>query len=45
MNLWSYDLNNGSRKQLTYYTDFDIQFPASGPADTYMMKAKLYSFV
>ncbi|MBK8712760.1 MAG: PD40 domain-containing protein [Niastella sp.] len=33
MNLWSYDLNNGSRKQLTYYTDFDIQFPASGPAD------------
>lgn len=33
MNLWRYNISNGSRQQLTSYTDFDIQFPASGPGD------------
>lgn len=33
MNLWSYDVASGKRKQLTQYKDFDIQFPAAGPSD------------
>lgn len=33
MNLWSYDVASGNRKQLTHYKDFDIQFPAAGPSD------------
>lgn len=32
-NLWSLDLGNDRFKQLTFFKDFDVQFPSIGPSD------------
>ncbi len=31
LNIWSYDTTNGSRKQITKFTEFDIKWPSNGP--------------
>ena len=32
-NIWAHDLATGSVRQVTFFTDFDIHFPAIGPDD------------
>jgi len=32
-NIWAYDLDSQSYRQVTDFTDFDIHFPAIGPSD------------
>lgn len=32
-NIWAHDLATDSVRQVTFFTDFDIHFPAIGPAD------------
>ncbi len=32
-NIWAYDLDSGSFRQVTQFTDFDVHFPAIGPSD------------
>lgn len=32
-NLWSLDTRTGATKQITTFTDFDVQFPSIGPKD------------
>ncbi|HSO24763.1 MAG TPA: hypothetical protein VLT81_17800, partial [Chondromyces sp.] len=32
-NIWAHDLTTGSVRQVTFFTDFDIHFPAIGPDD------------
>lgn len=32
-NLWSYDLKTGAFKQITFFKEFDVHFPAIGPSD------------
>jgi tricorn protease len=32
-NIWAYDLDSGSARQITQFTDFDIHFPAIGASD------------
>ncbi|MEM0993829.1 MAG: hypothetical protein AAGI49_12400 [Bacteroidota bacterium] len=32
-NIWSYDLNTKTRKQVTSFTDFDVHFPAAGTSE------------
>ncbi|MEZ4941077.1 MAG: PDZ domain-containing protein [Saprospiraceae bacterium] len=42
-NIWSYDLNNKSRKQITNFRDFDAAFPALGPDEiVFTAGGKLY---
>lgn len=31
MNIWAYDLNSKTRKQITTFTDYDVHFPSLGP--------------
>ncbi len=31
LNLWSYDLPTGKRRQLTRYSDYDVKWPSIGP--------------
>lgn len=31
LNIWSYDLTSGTRKQVTNFTDNDVRFPSIGP--------------
>ena len=31
LNIWAYDTNNGQRRQVTRFTDFDVKFPSIGP--------------
>ncbi len=33
LNIWSYDTNNQSTRQVTHFTDFDISFLSAGPQD------------
>ncbi|HCW05819.1 MAG TPA: peptidase S41 [Cytophagales bacterium] len=45
MNLWLYDLNSKSRKQLTTFTDYDVHFPSLGPAEiVFEAGGKLYLY-
>ena len=32
-NIWAYELDTGTVRQVTHFTDFDIHFPAIGPDD------------
>jgi tricorn protease len=32
-NIWSLDTRTGALKQVTFFTDFDVQFPSIGPKD------------
>lgn len=32
-NIWAYDLDKTTVRQVTHYTDYDIHFPSGGPAD------------
>ncbi|HKI93649.1 MAG TPA: PDZ domain-containing protein, partial [Gemmatimonadales bacterium] len=32
-NIWAYDLDKGSMREVTHFKDFDIHFPAIGPSD------------
>ena len=32
-NLWSYDLKTGAFKQVTFFKEYDVHFPAIGPSD------------
>jgi len=32
-NIWAYELDTGTVRQITHFTDFDIHFPAIGPDD------------
>jgi tricorn protease len=32
-NIWAYDLDSETLRQVTQFTDFDIRFPAIGPSD------------
>jgi len=32
-NIWAYDLDTKQSRELTHFTDYDITFPAVGPAD------------
>ncbi len=32
-NIWAHDLNTGEERQVTFFEDFDIHFPAIGPDD------------
>lgn len=42
-NLWSLDLGNDRFKQLTFYKDFDVQFPSIGPSEIVFANAgRLY---
>lgn len=34
LNIWSYDVSSGERKQLTRFSEFDIKWPAIGPGPT-----------
>ena len=44
-NLWSYDLNDKSLKQLTNFKDMDIHFPSLGPRDiVFEAGGKLYLY-
>ena len=44
-NLWAYDLNNKSLKQLTDFKDVDVHFPSLGPQDiVFEAGGKLYLF-
>jgi tricorn protease len=33
LNLWSLDLSNDRFKQVTFFTDYDVQFPSLGPEE------------
>ncbi|ELX11639.1 peptidase S41 family protein [Janthinobacterium sp. HH01] len=44
MNLWAYDQDSGKSRQLTFFTDFDIDFPALGGQQiTFQQGGKLYA--
>lgn len=44
-NIWSYNLDTKQTKQLTFFKDFDIHFPAIGPKDiVFEAGGKLYLF-
>ena len=44
MNLWAYDQDSGKQRQLTFFTDFDIDFPAlGGDQITFQQGGKLYA--
>jgi tricorn protease len=44
MNLWRYDEVSGKSKQVTYYSDFDIDFPSlGGDTITFHQGGKLYA--
>jgi tricorn protease len=32
-NIWAYQVDSGTARQVTHFTDYDIHFPAIGPAD------------
>ena len=32
-NIWAHDLNTGEERQVTFFEDFDVHFPAIGPSD------------
>ncbi len=32
-NIWAADLQSGSLRQITHFTDFDVRFPSIGPSD------------
>ncbi len=34
LNIWSYDVASGERKQLTRFSEFDVKWPAIGPGPT-----------
>lgn len=34
LNVWSYDVASGERKQLTRFSEFDVKWPAMGPGAT-----------
>jgi tricorn protease len=46
LNLWSYDLNSGQEKQVTFFVDYDVHYPSMGPdeivfeagGDLYLLK-------
>ncbi len=43
LNLWSLDLGNDRFKQLTFFKDFDVQFPSLGPGEIVFANAgRLY---
>ena len=42
-NIWAYDLDKGTAREVTHYTDYDIHFPAGGAADIVFEKGgRLY---
>lgn len=42
-NIWAYDLNDKSVKQLTHFDEFDVHFPSIGPEDiVFEAGGKLY---
>ncbi|MGC3959398.1 MAG: hypothetical protein QM813_16065 [Verrucomicrobiota bacterium] len=44
-NLWSLDLGNDRLKQVTFFKEFDVQFPSLGPSDIIFANAgRLYLF-
>jgi tricorn protease len=44
-NLWTMDLRSGRLRQLTHFTDFDLRFPAIGPAEiVFEAGGRLYLF-
>ncbi|HEU4763326.1 MAG TPA: PDZ domain-containing protein [Gemmatimonadales bacterium] len=32
-NIWALDLKSGAKREVTHFTDFDVEFPAIGPSD------------
>jgi tricorn protease len=45
LNLWSYDMASKQARQLTFFTDFDVHFPAIGPDEiVYEAGGRLYLF-
>ncbi len=42
-NIWVYNLNDGTTKQLTHFKDYDVHFPSIGPDDiVFEAEGKLY---
>ncbi len=42
-NIWAYDVRAGTTRQVTNYSDYDIQFPSIGPSDIVFEKgARLF---
>jgi tricorn protease len=44
-NLWAYDVASGAVRELTHFTEYDVEFPAIGPADIVFQNGdRLYLF-